>query len=58
MLDPAVFRHRAERCRVLLEVAIVPEVIEQLALWADDFEEEAQELEGAPAAARGEAAGS
>ena len=42
MPDARYFTRKAERCRELLKVARVPEVIEQLWLWASEFETEAQ----------------
>lgn len=43
MADARYFARKAERCRELLMVARVPEVIEQLRLWAADFEAQATE---------------
>ena len=42
MPDATYFAGRAERCRELLKAARVPEVIEQLRVWATEFEAEAQ----------------
>jgi hypothetical protein len=42
MPDATYFARKAERCRDLLKLARVPEVIEQLRLWASEFETEAQ----------------
>lgn len=42
MPDATYFARKAERCRDLLKLARVPEVIEQLRLWASEFEAEAQ----------------
>src|SRR5690348_3447324 len=42
MPDAKYFARKAERCRQLLEVARVPDVIEQLRLWAAEFEAEAR----------------
>jgi hypothetical protein len=40
--DANYFARKAQRCRDLLKVARVPEVIEQLRLWAAEFEAEAR----------------
>lgn len=45
MLDPDLLRDRARRCRELLKVAAVPEVIDQLKVWAQDFESDASKLD-------------
>ena len=45
MFDPEFFRAEAKRCRELLKVAVVPEVIDQLQTWAREFEEEAEEAD-------------
>jgi hypothetical protein len=50
--DPDVFRERARRCRELLKIAAVPEIIEQLTVWARDFDEEANKIDAEMAAAR------
>ena len=42
MPDANYFARKAQRCRDLLKVARVPEVIEQLRLWATEFEAEAR----------------
>ena len=42
MPDATYFARKAERCRDLPKLARVPEVIEQLRLWASEFETEAQ----------------
>ena len=42
MPDAMYFARKAERCRELLKVARVPEVIEQLRVWAAEFEAEIQ----------------
>jgi len=42
MPDATYFAGRAERCRELLKAARVPEVIEQLRVWATEFEAEAE----------------
>ena len=50
--DPNVFRERARRCRELLNVAITPEVIEQLTVWSSEFDADANKLDAELAAAR------
>ena len=45
MSDADYFRQLARRCRLLSKTAIVPEVIEQLRLWAGDFADRADEAE-------------
>jgi hypothetical protein len=52
MSDPENLRERARRCQELLKVAIAPEIIEQLKVWARDFENEATKLDAELAAAR------
>jgi hypothetical protein len=47
--DAKYFARKAERCRELLKLARVPEVIEQLRVWAAEFEAEAQKQHMAPA---------
>ena len=42
MPDAKYFARKAQRCRELLKLARVPEVVEQLRLWAADFEAEAR----------------
>lgn len=42
MPDAKYFARKAERCRELLKLARVPEVKEQLRVWAAEFEAEAQ----------------
>jgi hypothetical protein len=42
MPDAKYFAGKAQRCRELLKLARVPEVIEQLRVWATEFEAEAQ----------------
>ena len=39
------FRDKAERCRVLLRVAVRDDVREQLREWAHDFDAEAEMIE-------------
>lgn len=43
MPDAKYFARKAKQCRDLLKVARVPEVIEQLRLWAAEFEAAAQD---------------
>jgi hypothetical protein len=43
MPDAKYFARKAKQCRDLLKVAQVPEVIEQLRLWAAEFEAAAQD---------------
>jgi hypothetical protein len=50
--DPNVFRERARRCRELLQVAIAPEVIEQLKVWSNEFDADADKLDAELTAAR------
>jgi len=52
MPDEEVFRERARRCRELLQFTIVPEIIEQLKVWAREFDEEADRIEAELTAAR------
>jgi hypothetical protein len=51
MPDAEVFRERARRCRELLQFTVVPEIIEQLKVWAREFDEEAEKIEAELAAA-------
>ena len=37
MPDASFFREKAQRCRELSEIAIRPEVREQLGVWAEEF---------------------
>ena len=37
MPDASFFREKAQRCRELAEIAIRPEVREQLRVWAEEF---------------------
>jgi hypothetical protein len=46
MMDAQDFRAMAQRCRDLLRIAVRSEVKEQLRQWVDDFEDEAQAIEG------------
>jgi hypothetical protein len=52
MPDAEVSRERAKRCRELLKFAVVPEIIEQLKVWAREFDEEVDKIDGALTAAR------
>jgi hypothetical protein len=52
LTDPDVFRERASRCRELLKVAVVPEIVDQLKVWAREFDEEADRIDLQLAAAR------
>jgi hypothetical protein len=52
MPDAEVFRERARRCCELLQLTVVPEIIEQLKVWAREFDEEADRIEGELIAAR------
>jgi hypothetical protein len=45
MPDPNLPRERALRCRELLKVATVPEIIDQLTVWARDFDDEANKID-------------
>jgi hypothetical protein len=45
MPDPNLPRERARRCRELLKVATVPEIIDQLTVWARDFDDEADKFD-------------
>jgi len=45
MPDAEVFRERARRCRELLQFSVSPEIIEQLNIWAREFEEDADKIE-------------
>jgi len=42
MPDATYFARKAQRCRELLKVARVPDVVEQLGLWAAEFDAEAK----------------
>lgn len=44
MVDAAYLRLKARQCRELADVAILPEVREQLVLFADEFEMHADAL--------------
>jgi hypothetical protein len=37
MPDASFFRENAQRCREVAEIAILPEVREQLGVWAEEF---------------------
>jgi hypothetical protein len=45
-MDAQDFRGLAQRCRELLRIAVRPVVKEQLRQWVDDFEDEAEAIEG------------
>ena len=45
-MDSEDFRALAQRCRDLLRIATRSEVKEQLRQWIDDFENEAEAMEG------------
>jgi hypothetical protein len=47
-----VFRERAHRCRELLKIAADSEIIEQLTVWARDFDQDANKIDAGLAAAR------
>ena len=46
MLGPDDMRAKAQRCRDLQRIAIRQEIKDQLRQWAEEFEEEAEALEG------------
>ena len=52
-MDAQDFRAMAQRCRDLLLIAVRPEVKEQLRQWVDDFENEAEAMEGRKSRAKG-----
>jgi hypothetical protein len=41
-MDGSYYRDKAERCRLMSAIALVPEVKEQLRLWAHEFEDLAE----------------
>ena len=45
MDDSYYYRQKAERCRALLEVAVVPEIREQLRLWEREFDDIAEAMQ-------------
>ena len=45
-MDSEDFRALAQRCRDLMQISSRSEVKEQLRQWIDDFEDEAQAMEG------------
>ena len=45
MSDATYLREKAQQCRELLKVAVLPEVIEQLQVWIGDFEDQAFQVE-------------
>ncbi len=48
MPDASFFREKAQRCRELAEIAIRPEVREQLRVWAEEFAGLAQATDQVP----------
>jgi len=52
MPDAEVFRQRSRRCCELLQFATSPEIIEQLKVWAHEFDEEADKIEAELTSAR------
>jgi hypothetical protein len=50
MADAEYFREKAQQCRELLKLAMVPEVVEQLEIWVREFEEQARRAERAASA--------
>ena len=38
-MDGAYYREKAERCRLLFAIAMVPEIKEQLRLWTHEFDD-------------------
>ena len=53
MPNAGYFARKAERCRELLKLARVPEVKEQLRVWAAEFEAEARNSAQRPQHRRG-----
>ena len=49
MPDASFFREKAQRCRELVEIAIRPEVREQLGVWAEAFAAMDKTADQAPA---------
>ena len=47
MHDPSSLREQTRRCRALSKIAVEPEVIEQLRVWAVELAEEADRVEWA-----------
>lgn len=45
IVDAQDFREKAERCRELLRIAVRQEVRDQLRVWVEDFEAEADAIE-------------
>ena len=37
-MTSAYYREKSDRCRLMLAIAVVPEVREQLGLWAHEFD--------------------
>ncbi|HWG80600.1 MAG TPA: hypothetical protein VN681_12540 [Stellaceae bacterium] len=46
MDNAAYFREKAQQCRELLKVAAAPAVIMQLQMWIQEFEDQAEAIEG------------
>lgn len=44
MANASYFRQKAQRCREILKAAISPEVREQLRMWVDEFEAQAERI--------------
>ncbi len=45
MPDADYFREKAQRCRELSQIAVLAEVREQLRLWAEEFDAQAEVIE-------------
>ena len=45
MPDAHYFRQKAQRCRDLSHIAVLAEVREQLRLWAEEFDAQAEIIE-------------
>ena len=44
-MTSSYYNEKAERCRLMLAVAVVPEIREQLRLWAYEFDDLAEAAE-------------
>jgi hypothetical protein len=44
-LDSAYYREKAERCRSMLAVAVLPDIREQLRFWEIEFDDLADRVE-------------
>jgi hypothetical protein len=44
-MDADYFREKAEQCRLVLSIAVNPQVREQIRVWAREFDSMADELE-------------